>query len=60
MLSVDSSVVRISAFQADGPGSIPGERTFAAVGGIRILADSLVLRLQFKGLPSSDGRAQDS
>ena len=23
-----SSVVRISAFQADGPGSIPGERTF--------------------------------
>ena len=26
--SVDSSVVRIPAFQAGGPGSIPGRRTF--------------------------------
>ena len=32
MTSVDSSVVRIPAFQAGGPGSIPGRRTtFCAI-----------------------------
>ena len=28
IMSVDSSMVRIRAFQARGPGSIPGRRTF--------------------------------
>ena len=48
-VSVVSSVVRIPAFQAGGPGSIPGRRT--------ILHN---IMLSYLSPRSSDGRAQDS